>query len=701
MDVRQILFSPLVPNEILIGLVVAALLALLLGVWRQVRGLYWRFLAFAGVITILANPILVQENRKYLSDVVLLLTDQSLSQQLDDRITRSREWHRQLTENIQEIPGIELRVVETSPQNSAQVAKDGTKLIEAASRMLIDVPPDRLAATILISDGQVHDIGKDFPPFAQAPVHLLLTGRRDEKDRRIVVVNQPAFGLVGKEVSLQLKVVDQADQTEGSNDGAENSELAEVSILFQDGRKEQRRVVIDQIFSVNLPIQHAGENLVEVMVAPLPNELYLENNHNAFAISGVRDRLRVLLISGEPHAGERVWRNLLKSDPAVDLVHFTILRPPTKKDDVPPKELSLIAFPTRQLFQDKLSDFDLIIFDRYRRSNVLSPPYFENIAEYVRQGGALLVAAGADYASSQSLYRTPLVDVLAATPTGHVIDRGFRPQITATGLKHPVTSGLLSANWNQDGRPRWGRWFRMVEVDVQGGETLMTDEEQRPLLQVQRVGEGRVAQLMSDHAWLWAREIDGGGPYAEMLRRIAHWLMREPELEEENLSLRYSDNRLLVERRSLDNHPKQVTLTDPAGKEHVLELETLNSGEAIARFDQPSSGIWRVWDGTRRAVTAVGQVNPLELSDVRASPEKLKPLIQASGGGIFWPHQNALPRVRETSPNRPAFGSDWLGLKRNKQYQVTDSAQRPLIPLALALPILLALVMLGWWRENR
>ena len=131
------------------------------------------------------------------------------------------------------------------------------------------------------------------------------------------------------------------------------------------------------------------------------------------SIDGVRDKLRVLLVSGEPHAGERTWRNLLKSDASVDLVHFTILRPPEKQDGTPINELSLIAFPTRELFQQKINEFQLIIFDRYARQGVLPIIYFDNIARYVRDGGAVLVAAGPDYASPTSIWRTPL-DVGAA-----------------------------------------------------------------------------------------------------------------------------------------------------------------------------------------------------------------------------------------------------------------------------------------------
>ena len=129
-------------------------------------------------------------------------------------------------------------------------------------------------------------------------------------------------------------------------------------------------------------------------------------------IDGVRDKLRVLLVSGEPHAGERTWRNLLKSDANVDLVHFTILRPPEKLDGTPINELSLIAFPVRELFQQRINDFQLIIFDRYARQGIVPPIYLDNIAKYVRNGGAVLVAAGPDYAGPTSIWHTPLDAVL-------------------------------------------------------------------------------------------------------------------------------------------------------------------------------------------------------------------------------------------------------------------------------------------------
>ena len=213
--------------------------------------------------------------------------------------------------------------------------------------------------------------------------------------------------------------------------------------IRRDGEVLDRRVVRPgNAVNAQIPIPHAGPNIVEIEAAPIENELTTVNNRAVVSIDGVRDKLRVLLVSGEPHAGERTWRNLLKSDASVDLVHFTILRPPEKQDGTPINELSLIAFPTRELFVEKIEDFDLIIFDRYQHRGVLPILYYDYIAQYVEKGGALLIAAGPEHAGQDSIAMTPLASVLPAQPTGQVHQSAFYPRLSEAGKKHPVTRGL-------------------------------------------------------------------------------------------------------------------------------------------------------------------------------------------------------------------------------------------------------------------
>jgi hypothetical protein len=192
------------------------------------------------------------------------------------------------------------------------------------------------------------------------------------------------------------------------------------------------RVAVGENLTIDLPPTHAGPHHCRTGGGGAEGELALENNVAVAEIDVVREHLRVLLVSGEPHAGERTWRNVLKSDAMVDLVHFTILRPPEKQDGTPINELSLIAFPTRELFEEKIEEFDLIIFDRYQSRGVLPVIYYDNLAQYVRGGGAVLVAAGPDYASNGSLYRTPLGPVLPAVPTGEIIEEPYKATISSS-----------------------------------------------------------------------------------------------------------------------------------------------------------------------------------------------------------------------------------------------------------------------------
>src|SRR6267378_2956430 len=370
-----------------------------------------------------------------------------------------------LVDALKKIKGLEVRVVEAG---QADGETDGTRLFSALSSALSDVPIDRVAGAFMITDGRVHDIPANAAALGfQAPVHALITGRKDERDRRIAISAAPRFGIVGQTQTVTYRLDDQGV----------TGERAKV-VIRRDGEViSERTLSSGQTSSVDIDIKHAGPNIVEIEASPLENELTLVNNRAVVAIDGVRDKLRVLLVSGEPHSGERTWRNLLKSDASIDLVHFTILRPPEKQDGTPINELSLIAFPTRELFQQKINEFQLIIFDRYARQGVLPILYFDNIARYVRAGGAVLIAAGPDYASQTSIWRTPLESVLPAEPSGRTTDQPFRAKLSDLGKRHPVTRGLEGAD---EDPPHWSRWFRLVDARATKGTNVMNGPDGKP-----------------------------------------------------------------------------------------------------------------------------------------------------------------------------------------------------------------------------
>jgi hypothetical protein len=686
-------FSPLLPLPLIVALAALLGAAALVTLWRRSPGWALRLLAGLAVLAALAGPSLKHELRDPLPDIAFLVVDESASNRVDGRDARTVLSAQEMVQALSRIGAdpdapLEWRVVRVGDAEGVQNADKGTRLLTALESAAAEVAPDRIAGAILLTDGQAHDADRltDFP----GPVHVLLTGRAGEWDRRLVLETAPAFGLVGDTVQLSFYVEMLGTPPPGAD------ATARVEILIDGARALSQPIPVGRPVTLALPVNHGGANVVSVSIPAADGELTERNNAAVFTINGVRDRLRVLLVSGEPHPGERTWRNLLKADPSVDLVHFTILRPPTKQDGVPVFELSLISFPTRELFMQKIDEFDLIIFDRYRRRGVLPNAYIENVARYVRDGGAILVASGPAFAGVESLWRTPLRDILPGAPTPRVIERGFLPEITALGLRHPVTAGLMPPK--VEGVAPWGRWFRMVEMEEASGQSVMSGAGS-PLLILDRVGKGRVAMLASDHAWLWSRGFEGGGPQAELLRRLAHWLMKEPELEEEALVAEVSGAELIVTRRSVTDAPKSLAATSPSGVSTRIAYTENGPGRWTATINADEQGLWRLSDGSLSAVAAVGPPAPKEFENPISSPEPLAALVAATGGRALRVGSNAenLPSLRRVREGRVSAGRGWIGLARREAYAIRDVSLTPLAPGWLML-LLAAMLSLAAWR---
>jgi hypothetical protein len=687
----DVVFAPFFPWWTLAALAAVGIALVTFGLWRRATGVAWRIVALAVALFTMANPSLVSEERNFLPDVAFVVVDESQSQGIGDRDERTARALGDVRTALARHEDVEVRVVTTGAAEADSDA--GTRLFNALSNALSDVPPDQVAGAIMITDGQVHDVPDNLSQTGLgAPLHILLTGTRDDGDRRLVVQEAPSYGIVGSDLELTVRIVDTGQSATGGT--------ARVTVRLDGGEPVFHRVPIGEATQLPVKLDHGGLTIIEIEVDAANEELTLQNNRAAVSVSGVRDRLRVLLVSGQPHAGERIWRNLLKADPSVELVHFTILRPPEKQDGTSVRELSLIAFPTRELFEVKLDEFDLIIFDRYRRRGVLLPTYVENIAEYVRNGGALLEAAGPAFATPLSLFRTPLGRVLPAEPTNRVYEQGFQPRLTDLGRRHPVTADLRGAG-APDGDPEWGRWFRMVESSQKRGVSLMSGPNEHPLLVVDRVGDGRIAQLLSDHAWLWARGYEGGGPQAELLRRLAHWLMKEPDLEEEELRAVANGNGIQIERRSLSTDGGPVRVTGPSGKTQEIELQESAGGRFTARFTAAETGLYHFADDNHTTVAAVGAINPREFADVRGTSDLLQPIVDESGGRVTWLADDGTPDIRRVRGGSNAGGRDWIGLFRNDSYFVTGVRQVSLLPAIAVLILLIGGLMFSWYREGR
>lgn len=716
----SIVFDPLLPWAAIGVLAAAALVVVVLGLVGRAPGALLRGLLSAAILAALANPSAVQEQRQPIKDVALLLVDETPSQETAGRLEATRAAADEMEERLRRYDEtLEVRRITLRHASIADGAK-GTRLIESLRGALADTPTRRFAGAILVTDGQVHDVPQPDPATGDVarglpgPIHALIVGEEEASDRRLTVVEAPGYGLVDEPVTLRVRIEDPA---------AAPGETARITVSLDGAPQRGVRAPIGEVAEIRVTPTHRGPSIIELATPERPGELSPVNNRAVLSINGVRDRLRVLLVSGEPHPGERTWRNLLKSDPSVDLVHFTILRPPEKQDGTPIHELSLIAFPTRELFELKLDEFDLVVFDRYRRRGVLPAIYLSNIVRYVEQGGALLQAVGPGFAGPYSLFRTDLGRMMPGAPSGAVIERGFTPQVTDRGRRHPVTANLPGGpgvTLNRDGEavtarrsePVWGRWFRQIETDARAGETLMTGADDLPLLLLDRVGEGRIAQMNSDHIWLWARGFENGGPQAELLRRLAHWLMKEPELEEEDLRAKADGDRLEVRLRSLDPLMEPtVQVTGPDGSVRNLTLSSDGAGAYTAATPIDRTGLYSVTDGERTALAAAGALNPLEMASLSATAAPLSPLVDATGGALarFSPGDGVdpraaatgqgLPTLRRVDADRPAGGPDWFGLRENRDYVVTGVASASLMPGWLLLAAALALMAFAWRRE--
>jgi hypothetical protein len=683
-----IAFTPLVPSLVLwIALAAVISIAALLLVARS-RGAALRILALALILLALANPSFTREEREPLSSVAAVVIDKSPSQNFGERTSETAKAREALVDSLKKINGLEVRLVEAG---QADGETDGTRLFGALSSALSDVPVDRVAGAFLITDGRVHDIPANPTALGfQAPVHALITGRKDERDRRIAIAAAPRFGIVGQTQTITYRLDDQGV----------SGQRARVVVRYDGEVISERTVLSGQTVNVDIEIKHAGSNIVEIEASALDKELTLVNNRAVVAIDGVRDKLRVLLVSGEPHSGERTWRNLLKSDASVDLVHFTILRPPEKQDGTPINELSLIAFPTRELFQQKINEFQLIIFDRYARQGVLPVAYFDNIARYVRSGGAVLVSAGPDYASSTSIWRTPLDTVLPAEPVG-VTEKPFYAQLSDIGKRHPVTRGLEGSNTEP---PHWSRFFRTVDTRNATTQPVMTGADGKPLLLLSRFGEGRVALLLSDHIWLWARGYEGGGPHLDLLRRTSHWLMKQPDLDEEALHLQVRGRDLVVRRQTMADSVAPVTVTSPTGATRQLELTAGEPGTWTATLAADELGLWQATDGTLKALINVGPTNPKEFSEVTSTAEMLMPLARATGGDarrVVDGSSIELPRIVGVRASGLFHGDGWMGVKIRDASVVRGVGVLPVFAGLIGLLLLLGAFAATWLREGR
>ncbi len=679
-------WSPLLPFLAVALLAAGAIAIFTIAKWKQTPAFYWRGLLCVLFGFLLLNPVMMHETRQSIPGKLVIVVDESPSQAIAGRDETAEKILSYIQASLSSMPHIQ-PVVLRAGLDAASLKNQNTSVFTALRDSLMSFPLGQVAGTVLITDGQVHDVPENLGSLEKlAPFHAVLTGKKDEFDRKITVVEAPKYGLLGDDIRIKVKV-DEIGKTSG---------MPAALTVRQDAKPVgQYTVTTGEVQEYTFKLEHSGQNIFEFFVAAEKDELTAMNNTAAIIVNGVRDRLKVLLVSGTPHIGERAWRDLLKSDPAIDLVHFTILRSPTSFDATPVREMSLIAFPVEELFEKKIREFDLIIFDKYAQYGLMQDQYFANIAAFVKDGGAFLMAMGSDK-PEQSLFQTALGEILPVAPQleeQSILSQPYLPQLTEVGKTHPVTGDLQAP---------WGQWFSQVDIRQTRGQTLMLGADDKPLLILDKAGKGRVAVLTSDNIWLWSKGMKGGGPYTELLRHVAHWLMKEPELEEDYLKAEAKGNVITVSMRDLTEEEKSVTLTRPNGETGKIILQTKEKGWMRTKVTAGQNGIYRFSNGTKTALAIVGTAHSEEFSDVHTTEEKLNPVVGRTKGAMIWYSESPRFSFRDVGAGNGNFGGkDWIGLKDTGAYSVQSVKSGPLVPNWLALLVIFGGLLHVWWRESR
>jgi hypothetical protein len=670
----MIVFEPLLPWPALAVLAVAAA-AILAPSLRAGRPESWmRAGAVLSLAALLAGPAWERRTPAPGADVVLLVRDRTPSASIAGRQEILDAAETALERRLAALPGVEVRRIQAPADPASAIA-------DAAAA----VPAGRLAAVFLVSDGQMRPPPDGALP-AGVPIHLMLPGQAVGIDRRVRVLSPPPYAIVGRPVEVEAVVEDL-----GANGSA--SEI-EVRLQGAAERVESLRVRPGVPFRIPLTPVRAGPLHLGIEAPPLAREAGTENNRIAIEIPALRDRLRVLLLSGEAHPGTRAWRRLLRGDPAIDLVHLMILRTLEQDDQTPPHELSLIPFPVRELFEERLPTFDLVVLDRFRNLPGLLPPaYIERLAQRVRDGGALLAVLGPEAAGEHTIAVGMLGEILPLVPHG-LQETSFVPRRPDARAGHPILRGL-------DSPERWGPWGRYVEATARpDARVLLTAPDGAPLLAISEVAQGRVAALASDHLWWWGRGHEGGGPETELSRRLVHWLLREPDLEEQDLRLVRDGASWRIVRRDAAGTPGgMVEAEGPDGRVRRLTLQAVGPDLAEAALDAPPTpGLWRLRHGDVVRTAVVAEPDPAEWADLRADPTPSAPWRQ--GGGHAWTGRgDGLPALRRTAIGSSQAGPGWLGIPRTDAR--TEARIRTHLPPAVPAALAAALVLLAWQRDKR
>ncbi|HUB09636.1 MAG TPA: glutamine amidotransferase [Myxococcales bacterium] len=584
----------------------------------------------------------------------------------------------------------------------------------------------KVAAALVVSDGTDNvGLAAGVGPHEKAalerlgaPVSTVLVGEGGLRDLSIAAVKVDDFAFVRNSVTAEVQVASQGFSGESVpvTLTREGRVVGTQQITLEAGRHRYPvtfKFVPDQtgrfVYTVSVPVQ--------------PGEAVADNNKRAFVLKVIRDRVRVLLVAGRPSWDVRFLRGLLHQDPNVDLVSFFILRDATDETQASTSELSLIPFPTEEIFRQQIDTFDLVILQNfawrpYFRQGPDVSPYFPDIRRYVLGGGALLMIGGDNSFGEGHYDETELGDVLPVTSVGlpPPLDP-FTVRLTEEGKRHPVMSLVEGGEANAR---LWASLPALPGLNLvrakPGARVLLEHPllsaggQNAPVLVVADEGRGRSMALTTDSSWYWSLPAEGRGlsnrSYERFWNNAIRWLVRDPDLTQISVEAERhtvepgQPAAFVVKARQADYGPAagaevSLKLLDSETGKQVAQARGVAGTDGSARLELANlpPGAYRAVAGATLGgsdlgsgedVVAVRQ-SGIETDDPLPRPELLQQIAKITGGSYA-----ELPR---SLPSLHALDPEVVEVGRRKDRPIWDNLW-PLLALCLTMGS-------EWWLRRR
>ncbi len=685
-------FDPILQIKYIFIFSIFFILSLVICHYYKIKHLYLRTLSFLVFLVFILNPQINKKNAEYHKDIVIVVSDMTQSI-IETRKAKeveliSKDLSRQLKE-IGNIEQINIKLENYKKIELSNAKEIETSLFREVNNVINNLNIERLSGIIIITDGQIHDFHNYNKLLSKTPIHYILVGNKNEKDRILKTTNIPKYAVLGKKYEIFVNIKDNTEKKNLKTDFYLNEQLIDTKYLFPNKNYE-----------IPLPTLSIGKNILEIRTEETDIEISKLNNYQIHEINGIQDKLKVMLISGEPNMGLRNLRNILNSDPNIELLHFTILRPPTKRDLTPVKELSLIPFPTQELFDADISKFNLIIFDQYGLQGILPPKYLDNISKFVVSGGALLDIVGRKYLTKDSLINSPIKQILPTIPLKNISNKRFRPELTKVGKRHPITNKLKN-NYKEKS---WGEWTNYTRSQLNSGKALLHYEND-PLLALDNVGKGRVVQILSSDSWIWQKSLNDKGPLIELIRNIIQWLLKNPKLEENFINLNKDNNLIKIKLNSISSGDINAKIVTPS--KEALKLKLIDKGNGIfeGEFKSLERGKFQITWKDKTKYFIINDMNNKEVEEITATDYKIKSYTEKNNTftknfNIFWKDRST-PKILRIYNNKILGGKNWIGVVEKNVPKISENSKQKLLNWYIIFMLLIFLIFISWYKEGR